>query len=66
MFPHKGASTNILLTLVFILFSYDFLSHDNRDVCGKNKIHFISVESKIKITLGSTHFSNITLVVICN
>ena len=66
MFPYKGASTNTLLTLAFILFSYDFLSHDNRDVCRKNKVHFIPVESKIKITLGSTHISNITLAVICN
>ena len=48
---YKGASTQILFFVktALILFSHDFLCH-NRDVCGKNKTQFISIESKIKIT----------------
>ena len=48
---YKGASTQILFFVktALILFSHDFLCH-NRDVCGKNKTQFISVESKMKIT----------------
>lgn len=47
---YKGTSSQILFFVktALILFLYDFLCH-NRDVCGKNKTQFISVESKIKI-----------------